>query len=171
MSALAKITFAPLPARAMADDALAALVEAAANRLASAKSSAEVLDARDMASVAYDAAKKAGRMHQAKGAHDTLVAAAHRAQADALEIESLAKRCLADEYDAAQGRVDLSDRVGTGVFAAWADPAFFERVFVDRESGTVAWPGGLDLCPDRLYSDVTGSHRPGSGTRSEGTTA
>jgi hypothetical protein len=31
-----------------------------------------------------------------------LIAAAHRAQADALEIEAAAKRRLADEYDAVQ---------------------------------------------------------------------
>ncbi len=31
-----------------------------------------------------------------------MIAAAHRAQADALEIEAAAKRRLADEYDAAQ---------------------------------------------------------------------
>jgi hypothetical protein len=46
--------------------------------------------------------ERAARLAQAKGAHDTLVAAAHRAQADALLIESNAKRRLADEYDAAQ---------------------------------------------------------------------
>jgi methyl coenzyme M reductase alpha subunit len=39
------------------------------------------------------------------GAHP---AAAHRAQADALLIESRAKRCLADEYDAAQERGEIA---------------------------------------------------------------
>lgn len=61
-----------------------------------------------MASVAYDAAKKAARLSKAKGAHDTLIAAAHRAQADALEIEAGAKRRLADEYDAAQERKEIA---------------------------------------------------------------
>ena len=36
-----------------------------------------------------------------------MVAAAFRAQADALEIEALAKRRLADEYDAPQERGEL----------------------------------------------------------------
>jgi hypothetical protein len=40
------------------------------------------------------------------------VAAAHRAQADALEIEAAAKRRLADEYDAAQERGEIA-RLGT----------------------------------------------------------
>ena len=38
------------------------------------------------------------------GGLPSLIAAAHRAQADALEIEAQAKRRLADEYDAAQER-------------------------------------------------------------------
>jgi hypothetical protein len=87
---------------------LPSLVRQAANQLASATTAAEVLDARDSASVVYDAAKKAARMARAKGAHDTLIAAAHRAQADALEIEAMAKRRLADEYDGAQERGELA---------------------------------------------------------------
>ncbi|MEB3045649.1 hypothetical protein VCM43_18995 [Rhizobium sp. MJ21] len=45
-------------------------------------------------------------------AHDELIAAAHRAQADALEIEAAAKRRLADEYDAAQERGEIGQRTG-----------------------------------------------------------
>jgi hypothetical protein len=37
-----------------------------------------------------------------------VIAAAYRAQADALEIEALAKRRLADEYDAAQERGEIA---------------------------------------------------------------
>lgn len=54
-----------------------------------------------------DLARRAARLQRAKSAHDDLIAAAHRAQADALEIEAAAKRRLADEYDAAQQRGDV----------------------------------------------------------------
>lgn len=91
-----------------AADTLPSLVDRASRALANARTSAEVLEARDLAGFAYDAAKRAARLAQAKGAHDTLVAAAHRAQADALLIESNAKRRLADEYDAAQGRGEVA---------------------------------------------------------------
>lgn len=94
--------------RPLTEQGLPALVDRAAAALASARTSAEVLEARDMAAFAYDAAKRAARLQQAKGAHDTLVAAAHRAQADALLIESQAKRRLADEYDAAQERGEVA---------------------------------------------------------------
>jgi hypothetical protein len=90
---------------------LPSLVRRAASQLASATSAAEVLEARDMAGVAYTAAKSAARLAKAKGAHDELVAKAHHAQADALEIMTLAARRLADEYDAAQERGEVK-RVG-----------------------------------------------------------
>lgn len=88
--------------------ALPALIDRAAQALAGARTSAEILEARDMAGVAYDAAKKAARFATAKGAHDAVVAATNRAQADALEIEAGAKRRLADEYDAAQERGEVA---------------------------------------------------------------
>jgi hypothetical protein len=60
---------------------------AAAAALLAARTSSEVLEARDLARVAYDAAKSAGRMARAKAAHDEVIAAVYRAQADALLIE------------------------------------------------------------------------------------
>ena len=84
------------------------LVEQAAAALANARSAAEVLEAREIASFVYDVAKRTARLHKAKNAHDELVAAAHRVQADALTIEAGAKRRLADEYDAAQARGEVA---------------------------------------------------------------
>jgi hypothetical protein len=95
----------PIPA---ANENLPGLIDRAATMLASAKTAAEVLEAREAAGLAYDIAKRAARLKNAKAAHDDLVAAAHRAQADALEIEAAAKRRLADEYDAAQTRGDVA---------------------------------------------------------------
>src|SRR5262245_16543696 len=88
------------------------LVDRAASTLASARTAAEVLEARELASLAYDAAKKAARLAQAKLAHDSLIAAAHRVQAQAVEIEAHAKLRLADEYDAAQERGDVAAHGG-----------------------------------------------------------
>lgn len=59
--------------------------------------------------------------------------------------------------DGTEGEVDLSNLVGRGVFKRWDDPAEFEKVFVDPETHTVAWPGGIDLCPDSLYEDFVGA--------------
>lgn len=87
---------------------LPTLIERAASALTAAISSAEVLEARDMASAAYDEAKRAARLSKAKSAHDDVIGAVYRAQADALEIEAQAKRRLADEYDAAQERGEIA---------------------------------------------------------------
>ena len=73
------------------------LVDHAAAALTSARTAAEVLEAKDVASFAYDAAKRAARLANAKHAHDELIAAAHRAQAESLAIDSQAKRRLAAE--------------------------------------------------------------------------
>lgn len=93
------------------------LVKKAAAQLASATSAAEILDAKESASVAYDASKKAARVAKAKGAHDELIAKAHHTQADALEIEAMAKRRLADEYDNAQERGEVKSNGGARKFS------------------------------------------------------
>lgn len=58
--------------------------------------------------------------------------------------------------DNVEGVVDLSDVAGKGVFSIWNDRAVFEAAFIDPVSHTVAWPGGIDLCPDSLYAEVSG---------------
>ena len=64
--------------------------------------------------------------------------------------------------DGIEGEVDLSSLAGKGVFASWKSPGFFEKVSIDPETGTVAWPGGIDLCPENLYHDLTGAPLPGA---------
>jgi len=96
----------------MKAESLPNLIDRAASALTSARNSGEVLEARDFAKVAYDAAKAAGRMARAKDAHDDLIAKVYRAQADALLIESQAKARLADEYDAAQERGEVKRNGG-----------------------------------------------------------
>ena len=87
---------------------LPAIIDRAAKVLAHARTAAEILEARDLASAAYDAAKIAARFAKAKGAYDSVVADAHRLQAEALDMEARAKRRLADEYDAAQERGEVA---------------------------------------------------------------
>jgi hypothetical protein len=56
--------------------------------------------------------------------------------------------------DGLEGVIDLTPLVGKGVFQQLADERFFVQVYIDLESRTVAWPGGIDLCPDTLYQDI-----------------
>lgn len=57
--------------------------------------------------------------------------------------------------DGVSGEVDLSDLAGRGVFAAWSDREFFERVHVSRY-GSIAWNDEVELCEDALYLRLTG---------------
>jgi hypothetical protein len=62
--------------------------------------------------------------------------------------------------DGVGGEVDLSDLVGKGVFRRWEDADEFRKVYIDEESGTIAWPGDIDLAPDALYRDLAGVATP-----------
>ena len=89
-----------------------ALIDRASNRLLAARNSAELLEARDWADMAYTAAKKAVSLLEAKGAFNEVRDAARNVQADALRIISRAQIRLADEYDAAQARGDVASDGG-----------------------------------------------------------
>ena len=64
--------------------------------------------------------------------------------------------------DGTEADLDLEDRVlgRGGVFAPLADVAYFGRVSVDPEARTLVWPNGLDLDPDVLYAEATGTPLP-----------
>ncbi|HUZ16320.1 MAG TPA: DUF2442 domain-containing protein [Gaiellaceae bacterium] len=57
--------------------------------------------------------------------------------------------------DGVAGELDLSGWEWRGVFEPLADPAYFRRVRVDGELGTIVWPGGADIAPETLYDWVT----------------
>jgi hypothetical protein len=84
------------------------LIAQAAAALAKATGAAEVLDVKAEAALIYNAAKAAERFAKAKNAHDEIIAACHNAMRDALRIEKRAQIRLAEEFDAAQMRGELS---------------------------------------------------------------
>jgi hypothetical protein len=89
-------------------NSLTGMITRAAAALARATTSAEVLDVIQHTTVAYDAARTTARLVKARDAHAEIIAACHKAQADALEIEAAAQCRLADEYDAAQARGEIA---------------------------------------------------------------
>jgi len=50
-----------------------------------------------------------------------------------------------------QKTVDLTPLLTGPVFEPLKDPAYFARVVVDADAGTVVWPNGADLAPEALY--------------------
>ena len=67
--------------------------------------------------------------------------------------------------DSLEGELSLAHLVGRGVFAAWNDEAEFRKVLIDEESGTIAWPGGLDVAPDALYRRLAESQSAAPSSR------
>lgn len=50
--------------------------------------------------------------------------------------------------------------LGKGVFAAFADPAFFVRVSVGERGRSLEWPGEIDLCADALWFETHPADAP-----------
>lgn len=45
-------------------------------------------------------------------------------------------------------------KIGRGVFAAFADPTFFERVRVGERGRSLDWPDEIELCADALWFEA-----------------
>jgi hypothetical protein len=57
--------------------------------------------------------------------------------------------------DGASGVADLSHLAGKGVFSFLSDPREFAKVHIGP-GGAIAWNDDVELCPDRIYMEVTG---------------
>jgi hypothetical protein len=55
----------------------------------------------------------------------------------------------------AEGEVDFSVHVGKDVFAPWTDHGLSRKASVGEHGRMLTWPGGLDLCADALWLEVT----------------
>ena len=64
--------------------------------------------------------------------------------------------------DGRQATMDFTDKIlgRGGVFTPLEDVNFFAQVRVDPEAGTLVWPNNVDLDPDVLYSEATGTPLP-----------
>jgi hypothetical protein len=63
--------------------------------------------------------------------------------------------------DGKKGTVDFARYLSKGgVFERFRDLDFFKRFKVDPELGVLTWEGDLDIAPETLYADATGSPLP-----------
>jgi len=73
-----------------------------------------------------------------------------------IEVKALPGYKLWIKYDdGVEGEVNLSHLAGKGVFSLWNDYAAFEKVCLGRH-GEIAWSDEIDICPDKVYMDLTG---------------
>jgi hypothetical protein len=56
--------------------------------------------------------------------------------------------------DGTNGEVDLASELDGPIFEPLQDQAYFARVRVNPDTGTIEWPNGADLAPEFLYEMV-----------------
>jgi hypothetical protein len=68
--------------------------------------------------------------------------------------------------DGVCGRIDFAPWIlgQGGVFLPLEEKAFFSKVAVNSELGTIVWPNDVDIDPEVLYSHITGKPIPDSAT-------
>ena len=81
---------------------------------------------------------------------------------DVVEVNPVGDHRLRLRFDdGVEGEIDLGPRLEFhGVFAPLKDAAYFARVRVEPDGGTICWPNGADFDPVVLYSLVTGKPIP-----------
>lgn len=63
--------------------------------------------------------------------------------------------------DGKKGTIDFVEYANLGgVFERFRDPDYFRNFRVDSELGVLTWEGGVDVAPETLYAEATGSPLP-----------
>ena len=77
---------------------------------------------------------------------------------DIIEVKALGGYRLYLKFeDGVEGEVDFSELAPLdGVYEPLRDPAFFAKVRVNPDWGTICWPNDADADPMVLYARVTG---------------
>lgn len=74
---------------------------------------------------------------------------------DPINVQVTSKNILEVLFeDGIKGQIIFHPSRFRGVFKPLEDEAEFNKVFVDREIGTIAWENGLDLAPDVMYENI-----------------
>lgn len=81
---------------------------------------------------------------------------------DVVEVRPLDNYRLHVRFDdGVEGTIDLAEVLSfTGIFEPLNDRAYFSKVYVNPDVGTICWPNGADIDPDVLYSLITGEPIP-----------
>ena len=74
-----------------------------------------------------------------------------------IEVKALYPFTIWIKYkDETEGLVDLSDLAKNKLFANWHNPDFFNKVYIDSETFSIAWDENTDLCPMTMYLRIKG---------------
>jgi hypothetical protein len=74
---------------------------------------------------------------------------------DPINVQVASKNTLEVLFeDGIKGQIIFNPSRFRGVFKSLEDENTFNKVFVDRETGAIAWENGLDLAPDVMYDQI-----------------
>ena len=74
-----------------------------------------------------------------------------------ISVEALEKYKIKVVFaDGIQGVYDVSDLAGAGVFKIWDVNDNFFKVFINKESGAISWPGEIDIDTINAYCAIRG---------------
>jgi len=72
-----------------------------------------------------------------------------------IEVKALEKYKIRVKYkDGSEGKVDLSDVAGQGIFKFWDIENNFEKIYINSETDGIAWSDELEICPDTIYYEI-----------------
>ena len=63
---------------------------------------------------------------------------------------------------------DFRQKIGRGVFAAFAEPAFFAQARVGERGRSLDWPDEIELCADALWFEAHPEDAPRQAKLTEG---
>lgn len=73
-----------------------------------------------------------------------------------IAVEPREAHCLHLRFeDGVEGDLDFTCESWRGIFAPLEDAAYFARVELDEELGTIVWPNGADIAPETLHRWVS----------------
>jgi hypothetical protein len=74
-----------------------------------------------------------------------------------IQVKALPNYVLWIQFnDGIEGTVSISDIAGQGVFAPLTNQDFYQQVYIDQQSGAVAWSEDLDIDFLTLYLEIKG---------------
>ncbi len=74
-----------------------------------------------------------------------------------IEVKALENYRLHVKFaDGTEGKVDLTEYRGKGIFSLWDENDFFSRVYIDKETGAIAWSNELEMDSNNIYLKIIG---------------
>lgn len=72
-----------------------------------------------------------------------------------VEVKALKKYKIWVRYeDGSAGEIDLSDLSGKPVFKFWDINKNFEKVYINKDTGAIAWNEEIEICPNNVYYEI-----------------